>query len=65
MDEIEPELTATPVMNSKAAKGNKPSVSASDKLPVPPLTVEMAHPISMFWHLPLRHGELSAHVTVT
>lgn len=42
MDEIEPEPTATPVMNSKAAKGKKSSVSASDKSPVPPPTAETA-----------------------
>jgi hypothetical protein len=42
MDEIEPELTATLPMNSKAAKGKKPSVFASDKSPVLPSTVETA-----------------------
>ena len=40
VDEIEPEPTATPVMNSKAAKGKKPLVSASDRSPVPPPSVE-------------------------
>lgn len=39
-DEIEPQPTATPVMNSKAAKGKKPSVLASDKSPVLPSSVE-------------------------
>ena len=42
MEEIEPELTAIPPMNSKAAKGRKPSVSASDRSPVLPATVETA-----------------------
>jgi hypothetical protein len=39
-DEIEPQPTATPIMNSKAAKGKKPSVLASDKSPVLPSSVE-------------------------
>ena len=43
MDDIEPEPTATPFMNSKAAKGRKASVSTSDKSPVlPPPAVETA-----------------------
>ena len=40
MDETEPEPTATPIMNSKAAKGKKPLVSASDKSSVAPPAVE-------------------------
>ena len=39
-DEIEPEPTATPVMNSKAAKGKKASVPAPDKPSVSPPTVQ-------------------------
>ena len=43
MDELEPEPTATPFMNSKAAKGRKASVSTTDKSPVlPPPAVETA-----------------------
>lgn len=41
MDEIEPEPTATPLMNPKTAKGRKLSISAFDKSPVlPPPAVE-------------------------
>lgn len=39
-DETEPEPTATPIVNSRAAKGKKPLVSTSDKPPVFPSTVE-------------------------